>query len=131
VEYRKTDLFAWQPQREYDVVFFGFWLSHVPDDALDAFLKQAIAAVRPGGKLVIVDSRRQALSSSSDQPPPTEGVDRSDRVLNNGSRFEIVKRYFTPNELRSQLTPLGFDVTAGVTDTHFIHCVAVKQATST
>ena len=25
-----ADLFAWRPERHYDVVFFGFWLSHVP-----------------------------------------------------------------------------------------------------
>jgi hypothetical protein len=25
-----ADLFAWSPERRYDVVFFGFWLSHVP-----------------------------------------------------------------------------------------------------
>lgn len=30
VRFVQTDLFAWQPRRRYDVVFFGFWLSHVP-----------------------------------------------------------------------------------------------------
>ena len=25
----QADLFAWEPDRRYDVVFFGFWLSHV------------------------------------------------------------------------------------------------------
>src|SRR5262245_17545841 len=28
VRYVQADLFAWQPDREYDLVFFAFWLSH-------------------------------------------------------------------------------------------------------
>ena len=30
VDYLVADLFTWQPSRTYDVVFFSFWLSHVP-----------------------------------------------------------------------------------------------------
>lgn len=30
VEFVEADLFAWQPPRRYDTVFFAFWLSHVP-----------------------------------------------------------------------------------------------------
>jgi ubiquinone/menaquinone biosynthesis C-methylase UbiE len=26
----QADLFGWVPDRRYDVLFFGFWLSHVP-----------------------------------------------------------------------------------------------------
>src|SRR6266511_3494592 len=26
----RADIFEWVPDRRYDVVFFGFWLSHVP-----------------------------------------------------------------------------------------------------
>jgi demethylmenaquinone methyltransferase/2-methoxy-6-polyprenyl-1,4-benzoquinol methylase len=32
VTYQRVDLFAWQPERQYDLVFFGFWLSHVPPE---------------------------------------------------------------------------------------------------
>jgi SAM-dependent methyltransferase len=30
VEFIQTDVFAWQPPRRYDTVFFAFWLTHVP-----------------------------------------------------------------------------------------------------
>jgi SAM-dependent methyltransferase len=30
VRFVQADLFTWTPDRGYDVVFFGFWLSHVP-----------------------------------------------------------------------------------------------------
>src|SRR5207245_2396042 len=32
-----ADLFSWRPGRRYDVVFFGFWLSHVPRDRFESF----------------------------------------------------------------------------------------------
>ena len=57
VEYELCDLFQWQPQRQYDMVFFGFWLSHVPADKLSGFLRAVHAALKPGGRLFIVDSR--------------------------------------------------------------------------
>jgi SAM-dependent methyltransferase len=30
VRFVRADLFAWRPDRRFDVVFFGFWISHVP-----------------------------------------------------------------------------------------------------
>ena len=30
VRFIQADLFTWAPDRRYDVVFFGSWLSHVP-----------------------------------------------------------------------------------------------------
>ena len=37
VRFVRADLFDWVPDRRYDVVFFGFWLSHVPPERFDAF----------------------------------------------------------------------------------------------
>jgi demethylmenaquinone methyltransferase/2-methoxy-6-polyprenyl-1,4-benzoquinol methylase len=33
----QADLFDWVPDRRYDVVFFGFWLSHVPPERFASF----------------------------------------------------------------------------------------------
>src|SRR5207244_11771731 len=32
VDYVEADVFAWEPDRRYDVCFFSFWLSHVPGE---------------------------------------------------------------------------------------------------
>src|SRR5690348_4261353 len=32
VDFVEADIFGWRPDRRYDVVFFGFWLSHVPPE---------------------------------------------------------------------------------------------------
>jgi SAM-dependent methyltransferase len=37
VRFVSADLFRWQPDRRYDVVFFGFWLSHVPPERFASF----------------------------------------------------------------------------------------------
>src|SRR5439155_1545050 len=37
VRFIEADLFSWRPDRGYDAVFFGFWLSHVPEEHFDSF----------------------------------------------------------------------------------------------
>ena len=32
-----ADVFSWKPDRRYDLVFFAFWLSHVPQERFAAF----------------------------------------------------------------------------------------------
>ena len=39
VRYIRADLFNWQPAKKYDVVFFAFWLSHVPPERFADFWK--------------------------------------------------------------------------------------------
>ncbi|HEY8744366.1 MAG TPA: class I SAM-dependent methyltransferase, partial [Chloroflexota bacterium] len=38
VTYILGDLFQWRPDRTYDAVVFGFWISHVPHERFAAFL---------------------------------------------------------------------------------------------
>lgn len=45
VDYRRVDLFDWRPERRYDRVFFGFWLSHVPPELDPAGLTTALSAL--------------------------------------------------------------------------------------
>src|SRR6516164_1374329 len=33
----RADVFEWRPAERFDLVFFSFWLSHVPDDRFDEF----------------------------------------------------------------------------------------------
>jgi len=48
VRFIEADLFTWQPDRRYDVVFFGFWLSHVPAERFAAFWSLVAACLKPG-----------------------------------------------------------------------------------
>jgi 2-polyprenyl-3-methyl-5-hydroxy-6-metoxy-1,4-benzoquinol methylase len=37
VDYVVADVFAWQRHAQFDAVFFGFWLSHVPLEQFERF----------------------------------------------------------------------------------------------
>ena len=38
VRFISADVFDWRPDRLHDIVFFGFWLSHVPLERFDSLL---------------------------------------------------------------------------------------------
>lgn len=64
VEYQQIDLFNWEPNTEYDLVFFSFWLSHVPPNLVDSFLKKSIKRRTEVGKFLLL-----TLASSQHQQP--------------------------------------------------------------
>lgn len=43
----QADVFSWRPDRRYDAVFFGFWLSHVPPERFDSFWSLARDCLTP------------------------------------------------------------------------------------
>lgn len=125
VDYQQVDLFAWQPRQQYDMVFFGFWLSHVPADKLTAFLDAVNAALKPGGRLFIVDSRAPELATSHTGTEDL-GEDLQTRVLKDGRRFDIVKIYYEPAALSQILRRHGFIIEAATTQDFFLYADGVK-----
>ncbi|MCY3778777.1 MAG: class I SAM-dependent methyltransferase [Chloroflexi bacterium] len=120
VDYHLTDLFEWRPQRRYDMVFFGFWLSHVPSTKLTPFLDTVHAALKPGGRLFIVDSLEPDLSSSRTRTENLNGH-LQQRVLKDGRRYEIVKIYYEPARLSETLRHHGFDIEVQATESFFLY----------
>jgi len=49
------DGFGWVPVATYDVVFFGFLLSHVPPGLLESFWQLVRACLRTGGRVAFGD----------------------------------------------------------------------------
>ena len=119
VDYVEADLFQWRPARQYDFVFFGFWLSHVPDDEFDAFWGRVENSLNPGGRVFFVDSLPVSSSKAAGHPPDTAG--KSVRELGDGRRFTIVKVFYDPTALERRLGQLGFVGTVTSTDTFFLH----------
>jgi demethylmenaquinone methyltransferase/2-methoxy-6-polyprenyl-1,4-benzoquinol methylase len=99
---------AWaEPDRQVDAVFTGFWLSHVPRERLDAFLRLVHRWLAPGGVFACIDSLLDPQSSAADHPTPAD--DRSVRRLDDGREFTIVKVYYQPEELVAALERAGFE----------------------
>ena len=99
---------AWaDPDRQVDSLFAGFWLSHVARDRLGAFLALAHRWLKPGGRLAFIDSLPDPQSGASDHPSVVGDVSR--RRLDDGRTFDIVKVFYTPDELAEALEIAGFD----------------------
>lgn len=126
VAYVQADLFAWQPEREYDLVYFSFWLSHVPPELLDSFLAKVARATRRGGRVFLIDSRPDRTSTAVDHTPPDRGDTTSVRKLNDGRVFTIVKVFYEEGPLRERLARAGFDARVATTERYFIHASGTR-----
>ncbi|MFL5916840.1 MAG: class I SAM-dependent methyltransferase [Gaiellaceae bacterium] len=96
-----ADIFAWRPPQQFDVVFFSFWLSHVPEERFAEFWALVRSALRPDGRVFLIDSG----------PPEVAGDGELQvRQLADGREFTIVKRFWQPDELAERVAGLGFEL---------------------
>jgi SAM-dependent methyltransferase len=114
----QADIFEWRPAERFDLVFFSFWLSHVPEERFDQFWALVQAALAPGGRVFLVDSGAGDTAHT--------GTDQADweetRSLADGRTFRIVKRRWAPEELGARLLPLGFELDLRHTSNgHFLY----------
>lgn len=126
VEYQQQDLFAWQSDRQYDLVFFSFWLSHVPPELVDEFLAKVFRATKAGGQIFMVDSLEEPTSTSIDWPLREDEQIYRTRKLNNGQIYQIVKVFYKPEELQARLEAQGFEAEVKGTPNYFLYATATK-----
>jgi SAM-dependent methyltransferase len=132
VEFVVADLFAWEPPTAYDAVLFGFWISHVPADRWQGFWSLVRRCVRPGGSIWFCDNADPEVGWRAGVLPRPyagllsgdSGIDRrsgiTERTLGDGRSYRVVKRFFQPDDLASELTAYGFDATVTTTDWAFL-----------
>jgi len=75
----------------FERVLTSFFYGHLEEDDRDAFLREAR---RVAHELVVVDS---ALHDG------VEPIEWQERILNDGSRWQVYKRYFEPDSLAEEL----------------------------
>jgi ubiquinone/menaquinone biosynthesis C-methylase UbiE len=120
VHYEQADLFSWRPSRQFDTVFFGFWLSHVPPSRFAAFWETVAACLAPGGRVFFVDSRHEQTSTANDhQLPPPEATTLR-RRLNDGREYQIYKVFYEPADLTAQMKRLGWTFGIATTPHYFL-----------
>jgi SAM-dependent methyltransferase len=120
VEYVEADIFLWKPTDTFDVVFFSFWLSHVPPGQFDAFWGSVRTALKPGGRAFFVDSLLEQSSTARDHGLLDQsGVVR--RRLNDGREFDIVKVFYDPAALEHRLLQRGWNGSVRTTGTFFLY----------
>src|SRR5204863_4339912 len=102
----RADVFEWEPAERFDLVFFSFWLSHVPEERFDEFWSLVRAALVPGGCVFLVGSG--AGDTAHTGTAQAEGEET--RSLSDGRTFRIVKRRWVPDELAERVRLLGFEL---------------------
>ncbi len=127
VSFLQADLFAWEPRERFDVCFFSFWLSHVPEDRLEDFWRKVGLALRPGGRVFFIDSLRNRLASAADHLLPEEGEETMLRRLADGREFRIVKNFYEAPALRERLAAFGWDGEIDQTAEFFVYGSATKR----
>jgi demethylmenaquinone methyltransferase/2-methoxy-6-polyprenyl-1,4-benzoquinol methylase len=126
VAYIEMDLFEYVPQARYDLVFAGFWLSHVPQARLGPFWNMVATALAPDGCVVMVDD---GILDSDGVPRFADDPTGSDahRRLWDGQEFTIVKNAYNPSELERLLDDLGWSAAVTPISREIYVVVARKQ----
>jgi 2-polyprenyl-3-methyl-5-hydroxy-6-metoxy-1,4-benzoquinol methylase len=106
VAYIHTDIFDWRPNATYDVVFFGFWLSHVPPMRFDDFWQLIRTCLRRDGRVAFVDENDR--SKINDDVRIVEGVPVARRALTDGRTLDVIKLFWKPDDLNARLRALGW-----------------------
>lgn len=106
VTYLQANLFDWEPDHTYDLIFFGFWLSHVPRDRFDPFWEKVGRALAPEGRVFLVDNLRAPIRLDHSQEDPATGTML--RQLEDGRSFRIVKIFYDATTLTRLLEPSGW-----------------------
>ncbi len=75
----------------FDRVFTAHFYGHLEHDERERFLSEARRVAK---ELVVADSALR---------PDVEPEERQERILNDGSRWEVYKRYFSAEELAQEL----------------------------
>jgi len=121
VSYIQADLFAWEPDRTYDVCFFGFWLSHVPGERFETFWEKVRRAVGSEGRVFFIDSLRAEKASAIDHTLPDQDEETMLRRLADGREYQIVKRFHEPEPLQQRLAELDWNAQVKTTSEFFIY----------
>jgi SAM-dependent methyltransferase len=100
VRLEQVDLFEWEPEARYDFVFFGFWISHVPRELVAAHWRNVVQSLKPGGRFMFVDHRPSDVTFPGGEEFEN---DRACRQLADGSSYEVVKVFYSAEEIRRQL----------------------------
>ena len=120
VRYVEADLFSWEQDERFGLIFAGFFVSHIPPDRWQPFWAKVRGWLEPGGVFALVDD-----CWGPDRPRSSQRVEGGPdhahiRELDDES-FTIVKRFFRPEELVAAFAEVGFRAEVGSTGEHFLY----------
>jgi demethylmenaquinone methyltransferase/2-methoxy-6-polyprenyl-1,4-benzoquinol methylase len=123
VRYVQADLFGWDAGQTFELIFAGFFASHVPPGRWQPFWTKVRRWLAPGGTLAFVDDCwGPDRPRSSDRVP--DGPEHAHVRRLDGEAYTIVKRFFRPNELETAFDEIGWRASVDSTGEHFLYGTA-------
>lgn len=127
VVFRQLDAYNLPPLPEpFTGGLAAFWWSHVPRERLHEFLAGFHARLRAGAVVVFLDNQYVEGNST---PVSREDELRNTfqtRQLDDGSRYEVLKNFPSPGELRATLRGLATDVRIELLDHYWFMSYRVR-----
>jgi demethylmenaquinone methyltransferase/2-methoxy-6-polyprenyl-1,4-benzoquinol methylase len=117
----EADIFSFEPPERYDVVFFSFWLSHVPPERFDEFWTLVQRALAPGGRVFFIDSLAEETSTAQDHSLTDRDGARMRRRLEDGREFWVYKVFYQPHELMDHLGARGWGIDVRESGMYFLY----------
>jgi demethylmenaquinone methyltransferase/2-methoxy-6-polyprenyl-1,4-benzoquinol methylase len=115
VRFIQADLFTWRPDRRYDVVFIGFFLSHVPAERFESFWSLVADSLSPQGRVFFADDAYRTAAELVEGP--SSATIR--RQVPDGTAYRLVKVPHQPEDLERRLGRLGWDIKVTATSGPF------------
>ena len=123
VQYVEADLFAWEQRERFELIFAGFFLSHLPPARWAGFWTKVRGWLQPGGSIAFVDDCWAPARPRSSEEVTGGPTHAHVRTLD-GEAFTIVKRFFRPEELEVEFAAVGFAADVASTGEHFLYGTA-------
>lgn len=105
-----ADTFAALGDRQFDAAFAGCWWSHVGRERLAGWLADLHARLAPGAVVVFLDNLYVEGSSTPIHRTDAQGNTWQWRVLDDGSRHEVIKNFPTREEALAMIGAQARDV---------------------
>ena len=111
---RLAELDAWRldalDTQEFDAAFAGFWWSHVPRARLAGWLATLHARLQRGARVVFIDNRFVAGSSTPIARTDAAGDTWQRRTLDDGSVHEVLKNFPRRDDALAAIGPRTRDI---------------------
>jgi demethylmenaquinone methyltransferase/2-methoxy-6-polyprenyl-1,4-benzoquinol methylase len=118
VKYVLADFYDWNPDSLYDAVTFSFWISHVPSSRLNEFVSKVSSCLSPKGRVFFVDQQNTARKN---EVLDTLNGEAATRKLDDGRTFNVIKHFYSPEEIRGAFLKNGIKTRVTSTSTHFYY----------
>jgi demethylmenaquinone methyltransferase/2-methoxy-6-polyprenyl-1,4-benzoquinol methylase len=116
VGFAEVDAYTWEGLERKDFTgrftgaFAGFWWSHVPVERLTGWLSSLHLHLSPGARVVFLDNKYVAGSSTPIARRDELGNTWQQRHLDDGSVHDVLKNFPTPQEAQAALGARALDV---------------------